>query len=103
MQFRFRLITVMEFDFCEFSGLKEVRSKITIPYWRPPEGFHFHWKGLKSHFFQFETLRIVIYNPLEGSPLVKLNSLRWSSVKSKSNYRNFRDSAKIHFFYAQQN
>ena len=53
---------------------------------------------MKSHFFQFETLRIVIYNPLEGSPLVKLNSLRWSSVKSKSNYRNFRDSAKIHFF-----
>ena len=66
MQFKFRLITVMEFDFCEFSGLKEVRSKITIPYWRLPEGFHFHWRGLKSHFFQFETLRMVIFNPLEG-------------------------------------
>ena len=34
-------------------------------YWRPPEGFHFHWKGLKTQFFQFETLRMVIYNPME--------------------------------------
>ena len=35
-------------------------------YWRPPEGFHFHWRGLKSQFFKFKTLHMMIYNPLEG-------------------------------------
>jgi len=35
-------------------------------YWRPPEGFYFHWRGLKKCFLQFKTLRRVIYIPLEG-------------------------------------
>ena len=34
--------------------------------WRPPEGIHFHWRGLKKCFLQFKTLRRVIYIPLEG-------------------------------------
>ena len=35
-------------------------------YWRPPEGFYFHWRGLKNCFLQLKTLRRVIYIPLEG-------------------------------------
>ena len=35
-------------------------------YWRPPEGFYFHWRGFKKCFLQFKTLRRVIYIPLEG-------------------------------------
>jgi len=35
-------------------------------YWRPPEGFYFHWRGFKKCFLQFKTLRRVIYIQLEG-------------------------------------
>ena len=35
-------------------------------HWRPPEGIHFHFRGLKKFFLQFETLRRVIYIPLWG-------------------------------------
>ena len=35
-------------------------------YWRPPEGFYFHWRGFKKCFLQFKTLHRVIYIPLEG-------------------------------------
>ena len=35
-------------------------------YWRPPEGFYFHWRGFKKCFLQLKTLRRVIYIPLEG-------------------------------------
>ena len=35
-------------------------------YCRPPEGFYFHWRGLKKCFLQFKTLGRVIYIPLEG-------------------------------------
>ena len=35
-------------------------------YWRPPEGFYFHWRGFKKCFLQFKTLCSVIYIPLEG-------------------------------------
>jgi len=34
-------------------------------HWRPQEGIHFHWRGLKKYFLQFKTLRRVIYIPLE--------------------------------------
>ena len=30
-------------------------------HWRPPEGIHFHWRGLKKCFLQFKTFRRVIY------------------------------------------
>ena len=35
-------------------------------YWRPPEGFYFHWRGFKKCLLQLKTLRRVIYIPLEG-------------------------------------
>ena len=35
-------------------------------HWRPLEGIHFHWRGLKKCFLQFKTLRRVICIPLEG-------------------------------------
>ena len=35
-------------------------------HWRPPEGIHFHFRGLKKFFLQFETLHRVIYIPLWG-------------------------------------
>ena len=61
LQVKFRIINLnrLLFDSKKFV----VRFQF---YWRPPEGFHFYWSGLKSHFFQFETLRMVFYNPLEG-------------------------------------
>ena len=34
-------------------------------YWRPPEGFYFHWRGFKKCFLQFKTLRRLIYIQLE--------------------------------------
>ena len=48
-----------------FQSHLKVRSKILL-HWRPPEGFHFHWRGLKNRDLQFKTLRRVIYFPLEG-------------------------------------
>ena len=35
-------------------------------YWRPPEGFYFHWRGFNNCFLKFKTLRRVCYIPLEG-------------------------------------
>ena len=36
-------------------------------YWRPPEGFYFHWRGLKKCFFlQSKTLRRVILHSTGG-------------------------------------
>ena len=35
-------------------------------HWRPPEGIHFHWRGLNKCCLQFKTLCRVIYIPLEG-------------------------------------
>ena len=34
---------------------------------RPPEGFNFHWRGLKNRYLQFETLLRLIYIQLEDS------------------------------------
>ena len=48
-----------------FQSHLKVRSKILL-HWRPPEGFHFHWRGLKNRDLQFKTLRKFIYIPLEG-------------------------------------
>ena len=50
--------------------LKEVRGKISILLETTAlEKFHFHWRGLQSHVFQFETLRMLIYDPLEDSDI----------------------------------
>ena len=39
--------------------LKAVRSKLSILL-ETTEGFYFHWRGFKSNFFQFKTLRMGI-------------------------------------------
>jgi len=35
-------------------------------YWRPPEGFYFHWRCLKKCFLKFKTLSRMNYIPLDG-------------------------------------
>ena len=46
---------------CDLKWVTEVCCKFWL-HWRPPEGIHFHWRGLKKCFLQFKTLRRVIYN-----------------------------------------